>query len=206
MSVQRIQLGLQLVLFLIQRISAIPQHLHFAGKSQTPLSQYRVLPSGIQGAHACLEIMLGENLVELGVDLVQRLIVLGKYRLLCQQPVSDGFESGCQGGHETGRGLIVNGLLPLARILPWRRLVEGDARLVDFVVEVVLEYRVRVLRVPFVPYALNLLCDGFLVCGRDVRLVLAVPEVRLDKLTLRRFAARLPNQTGAQGLRCLACA
>lgn len=200
-AIEGVQLRLELVLLLVQGVPAVPQDLDLAGEDQAPLPQYGVLPPRVQGAHAGLEVVLGQDLVELRVDLVQGLVELGERRLLRQQPVGDGLESGREGGYQAGRGLIVDGLLPLARILSRRWPVERDACLLDFVVEVVLEYRVRGLRVPFVPYPFDLICDGLLVCGGvgNAMLVLCNAEIKslTDMLTLRRFAAGLPDQTGA---------
>lgn len=109
-----------------------------------------MLATRIEGPHTRLQIVLREDGVQSGVDLMQRLVKLRKNVLLHLQALGNGCETCCQSWHEPRRGLVVDSLLPFPRVLVWRRLVEGNPRLVNLVVEVVLEIRRWMVGVPLV--------------------------------------------------------
>lgn len=77
------------------------------------------------------------------------------------QPLGHALEPGAEDRHEARGGFVLQRLLPVFGVICGAGLVEGDAGLVDFVVEVGLEGAGGVVRVPFLGDELHLLGDGF---------------------------------------------
>lgn len=109
--------------------------------------------------------MSGEDGVQPAVDLVQPRVEVRDGALLRLEAVRQPGEARALHGDEARGRLLLEGLLPFARVLVREGLVERDVGLVDLVVEVVLEDAGGVRGVVLVEELLDLVGDGLGVWG-----------------------------------------
>jgi hypothetical protein len=83
---------------------------------------------------------------------------------LCLETISEAGVARAEDGHESRRGLVLESLLPFARVFMGLGLVEGNVGFVDLVVEVMLEDAAGACGIPFLGDEPELFEDGFLVC------------------------------------------
>ena len=161
---EALELDAQVVLVAAERVPPVPQDLDACREPDAALLQHGVAAARRGGPHARLQVVAREDGVEPAVDLVQARVEVRHGALLRLEAVREAREAGAENGDEARRGLLLEGLLPLARVLVGEWLVEGDVCLVHLVVEVVLEDAVGVRGVVLVEELLDLVGDGLLVC------------------------------------------
>lgn len=162
----------EVVLVAAEGVPAVAEDLDAGGERGAALGEGGGAAAGGQGADLGLELVALQDGVEAAVDLVQARVELGDGAHLRLEAVGQRLVARAQHRHEARRRLVLQRLLPLARVLVCRRLVKGNVRLVDLVVKVVLEDAVGVGRVPLLGDELDLVQDGLLVCVLSVSLSL----------------------------------
>lgn len=164
-AIQGLELRFQLIFVRIQRISSVAKHLDLGGNGDTSLAQERMFPLSIQGSNTRLQVVLGQDRIQGAVYLMERIVELGKAGALGLQTLGHMHEARSEHGDIARARLVANRLLPLAGVLIRAGLEEGDLRLVDFIVEVVLEDGIRGSRVPLLENGYTLFCYRLLICS-----------------------------------------